>query len=495
MPRPKGAHNKHKKEKPIKEKKKRGRPSKGSQHQKQKQHQVVNVTINSDGGGGNDKKKKNQFQQAIQSIPNMIFNPSLSIPQGAPINRPETNPPYYDMSSLIQSIQQPNPRIPVNPQPTQPIPVNPQPTQTIPVNPVDVQPTQPQPTQPIPYYPTPQPIKPKPKPNKPVPIQDNQPLNVEPYPYNDVLGSNLINLASSIALGAVTGGASVAAEAGIAGAAGGFAASGLRGAASGALTGVRSSIPTMARAAAGGGVATGISNIVGAGPVGNIIAGVAGGLASRGSSGIVGGAVSGAMNNVSNRVSGTRTRPRTRGRQPNNLETHPLLPSNTFEGRGNRTGGNSPISRLVDAESEIQLLHDPSTGESTQWILPNQQTNSIMSNIRNVANTTMTRASETISNLSNQINSRVRGRNRRGDYTSLPNSDSPYDREEVHPVSMESVQQRLRIHRATVKENEKREAVNEILDNLIDKSVQQSDTKKAASRIQAAIKRNYLRRK
>ena len=105
MPRPKGAHNKHKKEKPVKEKKKRGRPSKGSQHQKQKQHQVVNVTINSDGGGGNDKKKKNPLQQAIQSIPNMIFNPSLSIPQGAPINRPETNPPYYDMSSLIQAMQ------------------------------------------------------------------------------------------------------------------------------------------------------------------------------------------------------------------------------------------------------------------------------------------------------------------------------------------------------------------------------------------------------
>jgi hypothetical protein len=71
-----GSHNKHKKEKPTKEKKKRGRPSKGSQHQKQ--NQVVNVTINSD-GGDNDKKKKNKFQDAIQSIPNMIFNPSLSI--------------------------------------------------------------------------------------------------------------------------------------------------------------------------------------------------------------------------------------------------------------------------------------------------------------------------------------------------------------------------------------------------------------------------------
>ena len=95
-----GSHNKHKKEKPTKEKKKRGRPSKGSQHQKQKQNQVVNVTINSD-GGDNDKKKKNKFQDAIQSIPNMIFNPSLSIPQGFPITRPETNPPLYDISPRL----------------------------------------------------------------------------------------------------------------------------------------------------------------------------------------------------------------------------------------------------------------------------------------------------------------------------------------------------------------------------------------------------------
>ena len=31
----------------------------------------------------------------------MIFNPSLTIPQGYPITRPETNPPFYDMNSLI----------------------------------------------------------------------------------------------------------------------------------------------------------------------------------------------------------------------------------------------------------------------------------------------------------------------------------------------------------------------------------------------------------
>ncbi len=31
----------------------------------------------------------------------MMFNPSLSIPQGNPITRPETNPPLYDVSDLI----------------------------------------------------------------------------------------------------------------------------------------------------------------------------------------------------------------------------------------------------------------------------------------------------------------------------------------------------------------------------------------------------------
>ena len=254
----------------------------------------------------------------------------------------------------------------------------------------------------------------------------------------------------------------------------------------------------MARAAVGGGVATGISNIVGAGPVGNIIAGVAGGLASRGKSGIVGGAVAGAMNNVSNRVSGTRTR--TRARPPNNSETHPLLPNRTtFEGRGNRTGGNRTVSRLVEAESEIQLVNDPSTGEQSHWILPNQpavsglrpevvQTNNIMSNIRNAASRTMTSTSETISNLRNQINSRVRGRGR-GQYTSLPNSESPYDREEEHPVSVERVQQMLRVHRAKVNENEKKQMVDNIVNDLVDNAVQQSNKSKAIPLLQGAIKR------
>ncbi len=142
MGRTKGSHNKHKKEKVHKEKKKRGRPSKQTQHQKQ--NQVVNVTINNSDGGGNGKKKKNVLQEAMQSIPNMIFNPSLSIPQGFPIARPETNPPFYDMNSLIPDF---NNRI--NP-PTPPIRA-PQPTP--PITPIDVQPTQPNP---IPN----QPIKP-----------------------------------------------------------------------------------------------------------------------------------------------------------------------------------------------------------------------------------------------------------------------------------------------------------------------------------------------
>ena len=130
--------------------------------------------------------------------------------------------------------------------------------------------------------------------------------------------------------------------------------------------------------------------------MGNIIAGVAGGLASRGKSGIVGGAVAGAMNNVSNRVSGTRTRT-SRIRlvnEPDNSGTS-LLSNRTFRGQGNRAGGNNTgSSRLVEPESEIQLVNDPSTG--------GQSTN-VMSNIRNIANRTMTSTNETISNLSNQM--------------------------------------------------------------------------------------------
>jgi hypothetical protein len=73
----------------------------------------------------------------MQSIPNMIFNPALYIPQGYPITRPETHPPIYDMSNLI-----PDNKIGIN-QPIQPIMIPtptvkpPQPTPPImPVQPV-----------------------------------------------------------------------------------------------------------------------------------------------------------------------------------------------------------------------------------------------------------------------------------------------------------------------------------------------------------------------
>ena len=40
-------------------------------------------------------------------IPNIIFNPSINTPSyGFPINKAETNPPYYDMNSLMQPVQQ-----------------------------------------------------------------------------------------------------------------------------------------------------------------------------------------------------------------------------------------------------------------------------------------------------------------------------------------------------------------------------------------------------
>ncbi len=96
-------------------------------------------------------------------------------------------------------------------------------------------PIRPPPTEPPevePCYSNPHTDQSHPKPHKPVQIPDNPQSNVEPYPYNDVLGSDEINLASSLGLGFVTGGASVAvdSDSGI-GSARGLATSGARGAA------------------------------------------------------------------------------------------------------------------------------------------------------------------------------------------------------------------------------------------------------------------------
>ena len=125
MSRTKGALNKHKKEKPIKEKKKRGRKP-GSTKQKQEQHQVVNVNINSSGHKSSEekKKKKREKKQVQNAVPNIIFNPSINTPSyGFPTNKAETNPPYYDTNSLMQPIQN---------KPLKPVDVKPEVIETVP---------------------------------------------------------------------------------------------------------------------------------------------------------------------------------------------------------------------------------------------------------------------------------------------------------------------------------------------------------------------------
>ncbi len=114
----------------------------------------------------------------MQSIPNIIFNPSLSIPQGQPITRPKSNPPLYDLSNLTPDfknrLNQTKPPTKPNPTPIQP---NPTPIQP---NPTPIKPTQPPEVEPC--YPNPQTDQSHPTPHKPVPIPDNPPLDVEPYP-------------------------------------------------------------------------------------------------------------------------------------------------------------------------------------------------------------------------------------------------------------------------------------------------------------------------
>ena len=543
-----GSKNKNHKEKPTKEKKQRGRP-KGSIKQKQHQHQqqIVNVNINtrkkkkSDDEDDEKKKKKSNFQNMV---PNIIFNPSIAIPQGAPISRPEVNPPIFDMNSLLQPVQQaisqktpPSAVQPIAVRPTlirpvdvEPTPIRPTPIATRPIGtrpiatrPITTRPIDlPNPLEPVndePYHPNPQIEQSHPTPHIPRPPS---PLKVEAYPYNDVPGYDVINLASSIGLGFATGGASVAVESGIAGAAEGLAAHGLRGAATGALNGVRAVAPTMIRAGVAGGVATGVSHIVGAGPVGNVIAGVAGGLASRGRAGAVGGAVAGAMNNVSNRVGGnTRTRPRVRlVHEPDNLETSLLSSNRAFTGQRHISGGSRAVSRLV--EPEIQLAPDT-----------NHQ--NILSNIKDIANKTVASTGEAVSKLKGQITdagqniihqvNRIRGRGRP---RLAPLSDEtgwePYERQVEHPVSstelqtainrntqkdasnklkaaIKRTQQQINYEQDVVMDKElkaKQTKVKEqntkmskdILNNIINSSVNHSDARqKAAATLQAAVKR------
>ena len=165
MSRTKGSHNKHKKEKPIKEKKKRGRPSK--QHQKQYQHQTVNVNVNSDGGGSSQKSK------LPTQIPLNIFDPSLITPHYGINDRQPTNPMTDASTDVITpflqamiSNQKQNQQQIITPQPKPQPPIQPQQPVVIPPQP---QP-QPQPiiiTQPKQPEKPPTIILPKPKPEPP----------------------------------------------------------------------------------------------------------------------------------------------------------------------------------------------------------------------------------------------------------------------------------------------------------------------------------------
>ena len=129
---------------------------------------------------------------------------------------------------------------------------------------------------------------------------------------------NVAGLVTSIGIAALTGGAAIATEAGIAGAYEGLVAGGLRGAASGALRGVSAAGNSIKAATVAGGVAGAVNQAVGGGPVGNVLSGVAGGLASRHSG------------SITTRISG-----------------YEPIEQTAFTGQGNRVGGSRTVSRLV----------------------------------------------------------------------------------------------------------------------------------------------------
>jgi len=112
MPKDKTKHHKkeHKKDKPKKDKPKKDKKQKGiKQKQSQKQKQTVNIKINNGGGGGDDDSNKKRKNDIFNMIPNIVFNPSLSMqPNTYPIVKPETNPPYFNIPDFTPQIPKPN---------------------------------------------------------------------------------------------------------------------------------------------------------------------------------------------------------------------------------------------------------------------------------------------------------------------------------------------------------------------------------------------------
>jgi hypothetical protein len=407
-----GSKNKQHKEKPTKEKKQRGRP-KGSIKQKQHQHQqqIVNVNINSSGGGGEKKKKKKLKDVAQNMIPNIIFNPSISIPQGAPINRPETNPPYYDINSLLQPIQQPTP--PTRTPPAQVVQqVQPTPTTNMTTDPLsaglglrpskdkikeEIKPVNHVIQKPIEQYvPHPQTDQSHPlvipnliiDSNITTPIHDKHiqhkqniqdikpqlPKEIKKPKYKDTEGlgakipiQNIGALAGTIAGGVLTGGTIAAGEALL----------------TGGLTGLAGAGESIIGTSVGSGIGAGINSALGGGNVGNVVSGIIGGVAGR---------------SVGRTVGSTRTRAREMAAEARarSGENQPLIPRGGDRLGGSRTGQ----SRLV--VPEIQ----PASDEPGTWVVPAYEPNTIMRSIKKQANRTMQAASDTYDNLRQQLSGR-----------------------------------------------------------------------------------------
>jgi hypothetical protein len=356
MSRTKGAHGKHKKEKPVKEKKKRGRPSKQHQHQQQKQ--VVNVNVNGGGGGGGGNKTiPVPFQ-----LPSTIYDPSLITPHYGINDRQPVNPltdaatdlmtPF--IQSLISNQAQKVDRIPIKDavKPVNPVIPKP-PPQTIPVPQTDQ--SHPIPPDIIIDSDIQLPMHNKHMYNKNLQnmLQPQVPKNKPPKIIKDPEGlgkripiENIGTLAANIGAAALTGGATAAGEALVMGGTAGLMGAG----------------ESILGATIGSGVATGVSTALGNSEAGHIISGVAGGIAGR--------------------AAGRRIANKLRNRNIQNEESQSLLSSS----QGQRLGGRRGQSRLVPPE--IQGVVSP---EET------------MSSIKRIANKTMKNASETVSNLRTQI--------------------------------------------------------------------------------------------
>jgi hypothetical protein len=185
----------------------------------------------------------------------------------------------------------------------------------------------------------------------------------------------------------------------------------------GGLTGLLGAGESIAGASVGGAVGSGVGYALGAGPVSQIVSGVAGGLAGRT-------AIKTARNRPGNRLGGRETNTRNIDgetvpyTQPN--ESTPLLP------RGNRLGGRTGRSRLVDSEISQQTI-DPTTDETTQWVLPTEEQRTMLDRVKKAAKRTMSNMSDTVHNIRQQIIGRTK---KGGTYAQIPQKEERLQQED-----------------------------------------------------------------